>query len=67
MNNLLEVDRKAAAVHVDKNYFKHGISTLHLWIRNMEMFLHISHRLEFKSWQARGENKEALKQKKKCV
>ena len=31
MNNLVEVDKKAAAVA--QNLFEHGISTLHLWIR----------------------------------
>ena len=26
---------------------QHGISTLHCWIRSMEMFLHIAYRLPF--------------------
>ena len=33
----------------------------------MECILHISYRLDFKKWQARGEDKDALKMKKKIV
>ena len=39
---------------------------LHAWIKIFECFLHISYRLEFKTWQASdNENKKMLAQKKK--
>lgn len=40
----------------------------HSWIRFFECILHISYRLEIKSWQARGaENKNKVAEKKKEV
>jgi hypothetical protein len=30
-----------------------GLSTLHAWIRFFEYFLHLAHRLEFKTWQVK--------------
>ena len=47
--------------------FKHGLSTLHLWIRSMECFLHIANWLDFKKWQDRGGNKKLLKLKQKQI
>ncbi|KAF0313394.1 hypothetical protein FJT64_016052 [Amphibalanus amphitrite] len=44
---------------------QHGISTLHCWIRSMEMFLHIAYRLPFCEWQARGEEKQRIVKEQK--
>ena len=44
---------------------QHGISTLHCWIRSMEMFLHIAYRLPFREWQARGEEKQRIVKEQK--
>ncbi|GBM41033.1 hypothetical protein AVEN_180940-1 [Araneus ventricosus] len=45
-----------------------GLSPLHTWIRFFECILHLSYRLEIKSWQARGaENKNKVTEKKKQV
>lgn len=33
---------------------QYGISPLHAWIRILELLLHISYRLEFKTWQVRS-------------
>ena len=65
LNNLEKVYRVAADLPDIK--FKHGLSNLHLWIRSMECFLHIANWLDFKKWQARGENKELLKLKQKQI
>ena len=42
------------------DWTQHGVSTLHCWIRSMEMFLHIAYRLPFCEWQARGEEKQRI-------
>lgn len=47
--------------------YKYGISSLHAWIRFMECILHISYRLEFKSWIAKGENRVKLENRKKVI
>lgn len=45
-----------------------GLSPLHSWIGFFECILHLSYRLEIKSWQARGaENKTKVAEKKKQV
>ena len=42
-----------------------GLSTLHAWIRSFECLLHISYKLNIKSWQAKGsELKDAVKERK---
>ncbi|GBM60391.1 KRAB-A domain-containing protein 2 [Araneus ventricosus] len=62
MNNLRVISKK----ELSKEFLTFGISPLHSWIRLMESVLHISHRLEIKTWQARGaEEKEKVPQKKK--
>ena len=44
---------------------QYGLSTLHAWIRFFECLLHISYRLPFKKWQARGEeNQQILREEK---
>jgi hypothetical protein len=42
-----------------------GLSTLHVWIRFFEYFLHISYRLDIKKWQVRGEDKDKFLSRKK--
>ena len=47
---------------------KYGISPLHAWIRLFEFCLHLSYKLEIKTWQARGQkNKEIVLEKKRKV
>lgn len=64
MNDVKLLSKK----EVNKEYLTFGLSPLHAWIRIFECILHISYRLEFKTWQARGnEKKEKVTQKKKEV
>lgn len=65
LNDIEKVERVAAELPDDS--FRHGLSTLHLWIRSMECFLHISYRLGFKKWQARGSDKILKQEKQKKV
>ena len=65
LNDLEKVER--VAVDLPDESFRHGLSTLHLWIRSMEFFLHVSYRLGFKKWQARGSDKDLKKEKQKKV
>ena len=65
LNNLSLVEKVASKLPDDM--FKHGLSTLHLWIRSMECCLHISYRMEIKKWQARKEDKEVVKEKQRKV
>ncbi|GBM70349.1 hypothetical protein AVEN_151486-1 [Araneus ventricosus] len=51
---------------VNRDLLSLGLSLLHTWIRLFECILHLSYRLEIKSWQARGaENKNKVTEKKK--
>lgn len=53
---------------VRTDFLSLGISPLHSWIRLFECILHISYRLEIKTWQARGtENKTKVAEKKKFL
>ena len=52
---------------VNKKTFEFGLSTLHAWIRFFECLIHVAYRLEFKKWQAKGDNKVILKEKKKVI
>lgn len=64
MNNSNIISQKT----VNKNFLSFGLSPLHSWIRFFECLLHISYRLEIKTWQVRGEsNKNKVAQKKKQV
>lgn len=45
--------------------FKFGLSTLHAWIRCMELILHISYNLSFQKWSATTEEHKRAKQIKK--
>lgn len=62
MNNL----ERVAARPEDENAFKYGLSTLHAWIRCMEMILHIGYNSEFQKWSALTENYKAIKKLKKA-
>ena len=41
-----------------------GLSPLHSWIRFFECCLHVSYRLDIKTWQARADNKQKMKARK---
>ena len=63
MNDLKNVNNKLANI---ENY-SFGLSTLHSWIRFFECCLHVSYRMEIKSWQAKGENKTKVEVRKKII
>lgn len=48
MNDLNRITRKVA----NEETYRFGLSTLHAWIRFMELVLHISYNLSFKKWYA---------------
>lgn len=53
---------------VKSEFLSLGMSPLHSWIRLFECILHISYRLDTKTWQARGaENKTKVAEKKKYL
>ena len=62
MNDLEVV--KTLSDQVENDNFNHGLSTLHAWIRCMEFCLHLSYRLEIKSWQVKAVNKEVVQIRK---
>jgi len=49
---------------INPNSIELGLSPLHLWIRFFENIIHISYRIDIKSWQIRAENKQACLEKK---
>lgn len=61
MNDL----KRVAARPVNENAFKYGLSTLHAWIRCMEMILHISYNYQFQKWSATKEDHQRIKKEKK--
>lgn len=64
MNDLTKVTARIE----NEDAFKYGLSTLHAWIRCMEMILHISYNLGFEKWSATTpENKKIKEEKKKHV
>lgn len=64
MNDLMKVTARVE----NEDAFKYGLSTLHAWIRCMEMILHISYNLAFKKWAASTpENKKVKEEKKRFV
>ncbi|XP_046403729.1 uncharacterized protein LOC124169231 [Ischnura elegans] len=60
MNNLMALRNRP----VDVTKYSFGLSTLHCYIRFFECLLHIPYRLEFRKWQARGNLKTLLTQRK---
>lgn len=61
MNDLSKVTARPD----NESAYQYGLSTLHAWIRCMEMILHISYNLSFKTWSASTEEKKRLKKEKK--
>lgn len=52
----------------NENALQYGMSTLHAWIRCMEMILHLSYNLDFQKWSAISKEHQVLKKcKKKLV
>lgn len=47
------------------NTLQYGISPLHAWIRFFECILHISYRIDIKTWQVRGTTEKELFKKRK--
>lgn len=60
MNNIQNVTKKLPKLE-NQDF---GLSPLHSWIRFFECCLHISYRLDIKTWQARGENKKKMEARK---
>lgn len=44
-----------------------SISSLHAWIRFIECLLHLSYKLNIKTWQAQGDNKKVVEIQKKNI
>lgn len=65
--NLINKTIKVTARPENENSYQYGLSTLHAWIRCMEMILHISYNLSFRTWSATSEEKKRQKQKKKTL
>ena len=65
MNDLVQIRRLKAMVKEDN--LKYGLSTLHAWIRSMEFCLHLSYRLDVKTWQVKEINREAVNIRKKRI
>lgn len=64
MNNICDIPQK----NINESFLSLGISPLHAWIRFLECVLHISYKLDIKTWQARGaENKKKVAEKKKYI
>lgn len=63
MNNIKYVQEKTK----NSEMYKFGLSVLHAYIRFFECFLHISYRLEIKSWKVTKNNKQALEYRKKLI
>ncbi|KAL4705931.1 hypothetical protein ACJJTC_017513 [Scirpophaga incertulas] len=64
MNDLSKVTSKPE----NKDAYQYGLSTLHAWIRCMELILHVSYNLPFQKWSATTpENKRLKEEKKKTV
>lgn len=53
--------------NVDVDLYKYGLSSLHIWIRFMECILHISYRLDLKTWSVKGDNKAIMQNRKKNI
>lgn len=64
MNNLDMIQKK----DIKKDYLSFGLSSLHCWIRCFECLLHISYRLNIKTWAVTSErNKQELEERKKVL
>ncbi|CAG4958950.1 unnamed protein product [Colias eurytheme] len=61
MNDLMKVTARPE----NEDAFKYGLSTLHAWIRCMEMILHISYNISFEKCSATTPEHKKLKEEKK--
>lgn len=59
----MNLEPNKASIIVENYGF--GLSTLHAWIRSFECLLHISYKLNLKSWQAKGSESKAEIEKQK--
>lgn len=65
MNRLVVSQPKTVS---DTGLYEYGLSSLHARINTMECLLHISYRLDFKKWAARGKDlQEKMATRKKIV
>lgn len=64
MNNLNLVKKK----DIKEEHLSFGLSSLHCWIRCFECLLHISYRINIKTWAVTSEkNKREVEERKKAV
>ena len=61
MNDLDRVRKRV----INPEALKFGLSPLHCWIRFFEYIIHLSYRLDFKKWQARGDALQTQLQERK--
>jgi hypothetical protein len=52
---------------VDYSTYEFGLSTLHAWIRSMELVLHIAYRVDIKKWKVSGEAAKAKFESRKTI
>ena len=60
MNRIEEATQRP----ISSESIRHGLSTLHAWIRSMECFLHISYKLDLKKWRIPKSEQPAVKKRK---
>lgn len=59
---------KLQSMTLNESTFQYELSPLHAWIRFLEYFLHLSYRLDNKTWQARNvAEKESVAQRKQEI
>ncbi|RVE51017.1 hypothetical protein evm_004308 [Chilo suppressalis] len=64
MNMLEKISEKPVSTEI----YQYGLSTLHAWVRSMDCLIHISYRLDFKTWQAKDpSSKDSLKGRKLII
>lgn len=65
MNNLENLEN--GIFTPDLSTYRFGLSILHCWLRCLDCILHIGYNIDFQKWQARKDNKELQKLRKKEV
>lgn len=65
MNDLKNL--KNGVFEPDLTTYRFGLSILHSWLRCLDCILHIGYNKDFGKWQARKENKELQKSRKKEI
>lgn len=63
MNNYELISKKP----IDTDALNFGISSLHAWPRFMECILHISYKLDVKSWTTNSQNRSQIESRKKAI